>query len=359
MRISNDNSQNNQPRWTDPRTGLPTGWSNRWGVLHYSKCFENWPAGANNSPENHSIDENNQGTAGSTFLHATSSGVILRHLLELAPAAWHTTYARHQQSSARWKSYWHTDGQSGLILKQTIQIYISIYYAFNVHLLPKSWQPNACLNSQNYYPPHGTPSFMAYPTYKLGCDRRYIPMVSMLNSTSCQSTLSSTSPWHTADRIDFFFRSFQVIFLCFWFLPHSFQPLHKSLGSLLKSRALPRTSSTSNNSSSSSSSSSSRPSSRPLQSLSKTSPGWVLIGCNFNEVRTRCERGLNEVRNQILGDLPPKSPDKLFGSHMLSHSSQNSKTQELSAVEQKQKRKPSQAAAAGKSKETEEETKGE
>jgi len=36
---------------------------------------------------------------------------------------------------------------------------------------------------------------------------------------------------------------------------------------------------------------------------------------------------------------------------------QNSKTQELSAVEQK--RKPSQAAAAGKSKETEEETKGE
>ena len=29
-------------------------------------------------------------------------------------------------------------------------------------------------------------------------------MVSMTNSTSCQSTLSSTSPWHNADRIDFF-----------------------------------------------------------------------------------------------------------------------------------------------------------
>ena len=71
----------------------------------------------------------------------------------------------------------------------------------------------------------------------------------------------------------------------------------------------------------------------------------------------RCERGPNEVRNQILGDWPPKSPDKLFDSHTLSHSFQNSKTQELSAVEQK--RKPSQAAAAGKSKETEEETKGE
>ena len=47
----------------------------------------------------------------------------------------------------------------------------------------------------------------------------------------------------------------------------------------------------------------------------------------------------------------------VVGSHMLAHSFQNSKTQELSAVEQK--RKPSQAAAAGKSKETEEETKGE
>ena len=82
---------------------------------------------------------------------------------------------------------------------------ISIYYAFNVHLLTTSWQPYACLNSQNYHPPHGTPSFMAFPTYKLGCDRRYIPMVSMINSTSCQSTLSSTSPWHTADRIDFLF----------------------------------------------------------------------------------------------------------------------------------------------------------
>ena len=29
----------------------------------------------------------------------------------------------------------------------------SIYYAFNVHLLPNSWQPYACLNSQNYHPP--------------------------------------------------------------------------------------------------------------------------------------------------------------------------------------------------------------
>ena len=89
---------------------------------------------------------------------------------------------------------------------------ISIYYAFNVHLLTKSWQPYACLNSQNYHPPHDTPSFMAFPTYKLGCDRHYILMVSMTNSTSCQSTLSSTSPWHTADLIDFLFRSFSYAF---------------------------------------------------------------------------------------------------------------------------------------------------
>ena len=37
---------------------------------------------------------------------------------------------------------------------------------------------SACLNSQNNHPPHGTPSFMAFPTYKLGCDRCCIPMVS-------------------------------------------------------------------------------------------------------------------------------------------------------------------------------------
>ena len=141
-------------------------------------------------------------------------------------------------------------------------------------MLTKSWQPYACLNSQNYHPPHGTPNFMAFPTYKLGCDRRYIPMVSMTNSTSCQSTLSSTSPWHTADRIDFLFSGHLLMLV---FFPRSFQPFHKCLGSLPKNRALPRSSSTSNNSSSSS-----RPSSRPWQSLSKTSPGWVLTGCNLN-----------------------------------------------------------------------------
>ena len=67
---------------------------------------------------------------------------------------------------------------------------------------------------------------------------------------------------------------------------------------------------------------------------------------------------MNEVRNQILGNWFPKFPDKVFRlSHTLSYSFQNSKIQELSAMEQT--RKPSQAAVAGKSKETEKETKGE
>ena len=75
---------------------------------------------------------------------------------------------------------------------------------------------------------------------------------------------------------------FPVIFLCFWFLPHSFQPFHKSLGSLPKKRAFPRSSSTSNNSSS-------RPSRRPLQSLSKTSAIFTKSERGVNEARTRSE----------------------------------------------------------------------
>ena len=170
-------------------------------------------------------------------------------------------------------------------------------------------------------------------------------MVSMTNSTSCQSTLSSTSPWHTADQIDFLFSGHLLMLLV---SSAQLPALSQISWFSAQNRVLPRSSSTSNNSSSSS-----RPSSRPLQSLSKTSPGWVLTGRNFNEVRTRCERG----PKSNFGRLTPKSPDKLFGRHTLSHSCQNSKTQELSAVEQKSK--PSQAAATGKSKETEEETKGE
>ena len=54
---------------------------------------------------------------------------------------------------------------------------------------------------------------MVFPTYKLGCDRHYIPMVSLINSTSCRPTLSSTCPWHTADRIDFLFSCYLLMIL--------------------------------------------------------------------------------------------------------------------------------------------------
>ena len=82
----------------------------------------------------------------------------------------------------------------------------------------------------------------------------------------------------------FFFRSSSD---AFGFFRAASSPFTNLLVLCPKKRALPRSSSTSNDSSSSSSS---RPSSKPLQS-SKTSPGWVLTGCNFNEVRTRSERG--------------------------------------------------------------------
>ena len=54
------------------------------------------------------------------FRIGTSAGVISRHFPELTPAAWHTAHARHERSPAIWNSYWHTDGQSGTLLKQTI-----------------------------------------------------------------------------------------------------------------------------------------------------------------------------------------------------------------------------------------------
>ena len=72
-----------------------------------------------------------------------------------------------------------------------------------------------------------TPSFMAFPTYKFGCDRRCSPVVSVVNSVSCQSTLSSTSPWHTADRSDFFFPGHLPD--AFGFFRAASSPFHKFL----------------------------------------------------------------------------------------------------------------------------------
>ena len=114
-------------------------------------------------------------------------------------------------------------------------------------------------------------------------DRRYIPMVSMINSTSCQLTLSSTSPWHTADRIDFLFSGHLLMLL----VSSAQLPAFSQISWFsAQNRALPKTSSTSNNSSSS------RPSSRPLQSLSKTAGFWLAA------ILTRSERGASEVRTR-------------------------------------------------------------
>ena len=59
---------------------------------------------------------------------------------------------------------------------------------------------------------------------------------------------------------------FQIIFLCFWFLLHNFQPLYKFQQTKQQTISKP----------------------------SKTSPGWILTGCNFNEVRTKTERGMKK-----------------------------------------------------------------
>ena len=82
---------------------------------------------------------------------------------------------------------------------------------------------------------------------------------------------------------------------------------------------------------------------------------WLAAILTRSELQTRCKRGPN-VRNQYLGDWPPKSPDKLFGSHTLSLLF---RTVRLKSFQRWSRWKPSQAAAAGKSKEREEETKGE
>ena len=143
-------------------------------------------------------------------------------------------------------------------------------------------------------------------------------MLSMINSTSCQSTLSSTSPWHTADRIDFLLLGHLLMLLVSSAQLPSLSQI--SQFSAHNNRALPRSSSTSNNSSSSSS----RPSSKPLQSLGKT----------------RFERGANEVRT--------RSEIKFWKTDLLSLLTNSLVAtrfrilQEFSAVEQK--RKPSQAA---------------
>ena len=157
---------------------------------------------------------------------------------------------------------------------------ISIYYALNKHLVAKSWQP---YSSQNYHPPHGTPRSMVFPTCKLGCGRHYIPMVSLINSTSWRPILSSTCPWPTADRIDFLF-SYSRPFTNLLVLCPETKTCPEAAAQAATAAAPAATAADQE-----------AESCRPLENLSKTSGSWLAA---FNEVRTRCERGPNEVRNQ-------------------------------------------------------------
>ena len=89
----------------------------------------------------------------------------------------------------------------------------------------------------------------------------------------------------------------------------------------------------------------------------KAFPKPLRAGFWLAAILTRSERGANDVRTRSEIKFWETDPLSLLTKSLVATRFQNSKTQELSAVEQK--RKPSQAAAAGKSKETEEETKGE
>ena len=157
----------------------------------------------------------------------------------------------------------------------------NIHYVFNVHWLTKSWPPYACLNSQNYHPPHGTPSFLAFPTYKLGCDRRYFPMVSMINSTSCQSTLSSTSTWHTADRIDFLFSGHLLMLL----VSSAQLPAPSQISWF--SAQKPRFAQKQQHKQQQQQQTKQQNIAKLFEKLSRLGFDWL----QFNEVRTRCERG--------------------------------------------------------------------
>ena len=94
-----------------------------------------------------------------------------------------------------------------------------------------------------------------------------------------------------SDRLSFF----QVIFLCFWFLPHSFQPFHKSLGSLPKTAPCPEAAAQATT-----------PAAAANQAADhcKAFPKPLRAGFWLAAILTRSERGANEVRNQILGDWP-------------------------------------------------------
>ena len=197
---------------------------------------------------------------------------------------------------------------------------ISIYYALNKHLFAKSWQP---YSSQNYHPPHGAPRFMVFPTYKLGCDRHYIPVVSLISSTSWRRILSSTCPWHTADRIDFLF-SYYLLIYDFGFFRTASRPFTNLFILCRETKTCPEAAAQAATAAAPAPTAADQAADQADQAAAAAAADqeaescWTLqtirrslLGAGswlaaFNEVRTTCERGPNEVQNQNLGDWSPK-----------------------------------------------------
>ena len=200
---------------------------------------------------------------------------------------------------------------------------LTIYYAYSSQPLRKYTQKNMFLQTifRMAYQ-----VYVLFSPYQIGYVRSYIPMAFRISSSSCKSTLSPTSRWHTADRIDFLFSFFFHIIFLFVILGSSAQlpalsqiswfsarkprlaqkQLHKQQQQQQQhqqqqQQTKQQTKQTKQQQQQTKKQKAAE-SCRPLENLSKTAGSWLAA---LNEVRTRCERGLNEVRKQKLGRLTP------------------------------------------------------
>ena len=131
---------------------------------------------------------------------------------------------------------------------------------------------------------------MAFPTYKNGCDRRCVPMVSMvsmINSTSCQFTLSSTSRWHTADRIDDSFTSSYYAFGFFGNFGTASGPFANFLALCPKLAPCPEAAAQATTAAAAADQAAD-----PRKAFPKTLRAWFSLAAIF----TRFEQGANEVQ---------------------------------------------------------------
>ena len=138
------------------------------------------------------------------------------------------------------------------------------------------------LNSQNNHPPRNTPNFTAFSTYKFRYNRHFIPIISMINSTSCQLILSSTSPWYLRSffyAIGFFHTASNfftnLLVLCPKSAPCSEAAAQATTAAAAANQAADHC---------------------------KAFPKPLRAGFWLTAILTRSERGPNEIRNEILGN---------------------------------------------------------